>query len=52
MAYVICEKWFNSQLLEEILKILPQSLGQLSPERTLTMVSIFSIMVLAGYDKH
>ena len=30
MAYVICEKWFNSQLLEEIPKIPPQSLGQLS----------------------
>ena len=29
MAYVICEKWFNSQLLEEIPKIPPQSLGQL-----------------------
>ena len=30
MAVVICEKWFNSQLLEEIPKIPPQSLGQLS----------------------
>jgi len=29
MACAICEKWFNSQLLEEILKILPQSLGRL-----------------------
>ena len=36
MAYVICEKWFNGQLLEEILKIRPQSLGQLLPPQILT----------------